>query len=239
MDPHSFNEGLTDNIVGHIYEQLARRNRQQEMEPALAESWTVVNDTTWRFTMRAGVKFSDGSAAHRRRRGVLDRACATGQLAAGLLCTPARQAHADRRAHVRAQAGKAQPAAAGAPAQRAHHERRLVQGQRRGAGARLHQEGGRPLHAQRDGHRAVRARALRARHPRHAGQEPGVVGPLRRQRDAHRLHTDRQRQHAHGRAAVGRRRFHPRHAPAGSAAVGARGQRSSWCRGPRTACCSS
>lgn len=62
MDPHSFNEGLTDNIVGHIYEQLARRNRQQQIEPALAESWTVVNDTTWRFTMRAGVKFADGSA---------------------------------------------------------------------------------------------------------------------------------------------------------------------------------
>jgi peptide/nickel transport system substrate-binding protein len=62
MDPHSFNEGLTDNIVGHIYEQLARRNRQQQMEPALAESWQVVNDTTWRFTVRAGVKFSDGSA---------------------------------------------------------------------------------------------------------------------------------------------------------------------------------
>jgi peptide/nickel transport system substrate-binding protein len=61
MDPHSFNEGLTDNIAGHIYEQLARRNRQQQIEPALAERWTVVNDTTWRFTMRAGVKFADGS----------------------------------------------------------------------------------------------------------------------------------------------------------------------------------
>ena len=61
LDPHSFNEGLTDNILGHVYEQLARRNRQQVMEPALAESWTLVNDTTWRFTVRAGVKFSDGS----------------------------------------------------------------------------------------------------------------------------------------------------------------------------------
>ena len=27
-----------------------------KIEPALAESWTVVNDTTWRFTMRAGVE---------------------------------------------------------------------------------------------------------------------------------------------------------------------------------------
>jgi peptide/nickel transport system substrate-binding protein len=61
MDPHSFNEGLTDNIVGHVYEQLARRARDQSIEPALAESWAVLNDTTWRFTMRAGVKFSDGS----------------------------------------------------------------------------------------------------------------------------------------------------------------------------------
>jgi peptide/nickel transport system substrate-binding protein len=61
MDPHSFNEGLTDNIVGHIYEQLARRARDQSVEPALAERWTVVDDTTWRFTMRAGVRFSDGS----------------------------------------------------------------------------------------------------------------------------------------------------------------------------------
>jgi len=61
LDPHSFNEGLTDNVLGHVYEQLARRNRQQQIEPALAESWTVVDDTTWRFTMRAGVKFSDGT----------------------------------------------------------------------------------------------------------------------------------------------------------------------------------
>jgi peptide/nickel transport system substrate-binding protein len=61
LDPHSFNEGLTDSVLGHVYEQLARRNRQQQIEPALAESWQVVNDTTWRFTMRAGVKFSDGT----------------------------------------------------------------------------------------------------------------------------------------------------------------------------------
>ncbi|MBL8340945.1 MAG: ABC transporter substrate-binding protein [Rubrivivax sp.] len=61
LDPHSFNEGLTDSVLGHVYEQLARRNRQQQIEPALAERWEVVNDTTWRFTMRAGVKFSDGT----------------------------------------------------------------------------------------------------------------------------------------------------------------------------------
>ena len=61
LDPHSFNEGLTDNILGHIYEQLARRNRQQQIEPALAQAWQVLDDTTWRFTLRAGVRFADGS----------------------------------------------------------------------------------------------------------------------------------------------------------------------------------
>ena len=61
MDPHAFNEGLTNNINGLIYEQLVRRGRQQELVPSLAESWTVVNDTTWRFTLRRGVKFHDGT----------------------------------------------------------------------------------------------------------------------------------------------------------------------------------
>jgi peptide/nickel transport system substrate-binding protein len=61
MDPHSFNEGLTSNIVGHVYELLAQRDRRQQIVPALAESWVAVDEKTWRFTMRAGVKFSDGS----------------------------------------------------------------------------------------------------------------------------------------------------------------------------------
>ncbi len=61
LDPHSFNEGFTDSLVGHVYEQLVRVDRDQRRVPGLAESWTVVNDTTWRFTIRRGVVFSDGS----------------------------------------------------------------------------------------------------------------------------------------------------------------------------------
>ncbi len=61
MDPHAFNEGFSDSVVGHVYEQLARRARDQRIEPALAESWTVVDDKTWRFTVRSGVQFSDGT----------------------------------------------------------------------------------------------------------------------------------------------------------------------------------
>ncbi|HEU0200286.1 MAG TPA: ABC transporter substrate-binding protein [Burkholderiaceae bacterium] len=61
MDPHSFNENLTQNITGHVYETLARRARDQRLEPSLAVRWTIVDDRTWRFHLRRGVKFHDGT----------------------------------------------------------------------------------------------------------------------------------------------------------------------------------
>jgi peptide/nickel transport system substrate-binding protein len=60
-DPHSQNEGLTNNINSLIYEFLVDRDKELGLRPALAESWTQVNPTTWRFKLRAGVKFHDGT----------------------------------------------------------------------------------------------------------------------------------------------------------------------------------
>ena len=60
-DPHSQNEGLTNNINSLIYEFLVQRDKNLGLIPALAESWTQVNPTTWRFKLRAGVKFHDGT----------------------------------------------------------------------------------------------------------------------------------------------------------------------------------
>ncbi len=60
-DPHSQNEGLTNNINSLIYEFLVQRDKQLGLIPALAESWTQVNPTTWRFKLRPGVKFHDGT----------------------------------------------------------------------------------------------------------------------------------------------------------------------------------
>ena len=60
-DPHSQNEGLTNNINSLIYEYLVNRDKQLGLAPALAESWTQVNPTTWRFKLRTGVKFHDGT----------------------------------------------------------------------------------------------------------------------------------------------------------------------------------
>jgi len=60
-DPHSQNENLTNNINAQIYEFLVVRDKQLKQVPGLAESWTQVNPTTWRFKLRPGVKFHDGT----------------------------------------------------------------------------------------------------------------------------------------------------------------------------------
>ncbi len=61
-DPHSQNEGLTNNINQLVYEfLLVSATRQLNLVPSLAESWTAVNPTTWRFKLRPGVKFHDGT----------------------------------------------------------------------------------------------------------------------------------------------------------------------------------
>ena len=62
LDPHSQNEGL--NIVANlwVYDGLLRYNEKFELTPALATAWEQVTPTLWRFKLREGVKFHDGSA---------------------------------------------------------------------------------------------------------------------------------------------------------------------------------
>ena len=60
-DPHSQNENLTNNINSLVYEFLLVRDKTLGLQPALAESWTQTSPTTWRFKLRPGVKFHDGT----------------------------------------------------------------------------------------------------------------------------------------------------------------------------------
>ncbi len=48
-------------IATHIFEPLVRMDADNIPQPALAESWTAVDDTTWEFKLRQGVTFHDGS----------------------------------------------------------------------------------------------------------------------------------------------------------------------------------
>ena len=61
LDPHSANEILTNSFKMNLYEGLVRWSRDFEPEPALAESWTNVDPLTWRFKLRRGVTFHDGT----------------------------------------------------------------------------------------------------------------------------------------------------------------------------------
>ncbi len=61
MDPHSQNEGLTNSINGQIYEKLVTRDRHLAIVPGLASSWQQTAPLVWRFKLRAGVKFHDGT----------------------------------------------------------------------------------------------------------------------------------------------------------------------------------
>src|SRR5207245_9357302 len=61
MDPHSQNELLTNSINGQMYETLVNRGRKLEIVPALATEWQQIDPLTWRFTLRKGVRFHDGT----------------------------------------------------------------------------------------------------------------------------------------------------------------------------------
>ena len=61
LDPHSADEALSNSFKNNLYEGLVRFNEKLQPEPALAVSWKAVNPTTWRFQLRKGVTFHDGT----------------------------------------------------------------------------------------------------------------------------------------------------------------------------------
>src|ERR1700733_5938725 len=61
MDPMALFETFTLATQGAVYEGLVRTNEKLEFEPALAVSWEQTSPTVWRFKLRPGVKFQDGS----------------------------------------------------------------------------------------------------------------------------------------------------------------------------------
>jgi peptide/nickel transport system substrate-binding protein len=60
LDPHAANELSANIMFYHFYDALVQRTPELEFRPALAESWQVVDDTTWVFKLRRGVKFHNG-----------------------------------------------------------------------------------------------------------------------------------------------------------------------------------
>ena len=61
MDPHSLNESLQLNFLLNIYEPLVGRGKNLELIPLLATDWKQTAPTVWRFNLRRGVSFHDGT----------------------------------------------------------------------------------------------------------------------------------------------------------------------------------
>ena len=61
MDPHGLFETMTLGFQRSIYEGLVARDESMKMVGALAERWENVEPNTWRFHLRKGVEFHDGS----------------------------------------------------------------------------------------------------------------------------------------------------------------------------------
>ena len=192
--------GILVNI--NMFDSLLHRNTKLEYEPSLATSWKAINDTTWEFKLRKGVKFHNGDPltaedvkfSFER----VTRAWQGEEEVAAVRQHPRDQGSQDRRRrddpHRHRQAV---PAAAGAAgvlpdrAQEAHREgrRRGVRhhGRRSGpgpgsswSGSAISTSGSRPSTAHWRGKPAVQAPRV-PRHPRgrHAGRrdEDGRRGP--------------------------------------------------------------
>jgi peptide/nickel transport system substrate-binding protein len=61
LDPHFHNLGPNNQVSKHVFETLVKADEQQNLKPGLAESWKPIDDTTWEWKLRKGVRWHDGS----------------------------------------------------------------------------------------------------------------------------------------------------------------------------------
>jgi len=61
LDPHYSALGPHAEAAKHIFDTLVWSGDDLQIEPGLATSWKVLDENTWEFKLREGVKFHDGS----------------------------------------------------------------------------------------------------------------------------------------------------------------------------------
>ncbi len=61
MDPHSLNESLQLDFTANIYDALVARDKDLSLIPSLATAWKQTSPNVWRFELRKGVQFHDGT----------------------------------------------------------------------------------------------------------------------------------------------------------------------------------
>jgi len=61
IDPHLVNIAPNNAVAWHLYDALALVDADTRLVPGLATAWRTIDDRTWEFTLRKGVRFHDGS----------------------------------------------------------------------------------------------------------------------------------------------------------------------------------
>ena len=61
LDPHWSTLGGHIEALRHVYDSLIAQDEALNLKPGLAVSWKAIDDKTWEFKLRDGVKFHDGS----------------------------------------------------------------------------------------------------------------------------------------------------------------------------------
>jgi len=62
MDPHLYTLTPNSALAQHVFDNLVHRDAQARLVPGLAESWKLVDDSTWEFRLRQGVTFHNGAS---------------------------------------------------------------------------------------------------------------------------------------------------------------------------------
>ncbi|HEY6133286.1 MAG TPA: ABC transporter substrate-binding protein [Rubrivivax sp.] len=61
MDPHALALLYHSRVAFQVYDSLVHRDAQFKLEPGLATAWQMSGPTVWRFKLRSGVTFHDGT----------------------------------------------------------------------------------------------------------------------------------------------------------------------------------
>lgn len=61
LDPRNATGTTTAQVLGHLFSSLVKTDEKGAIVNDLAESYSVVNDTTWKFKLKDGITFHDGS----------------------------------------------------------------------------------------------------------------------------------------------------------------------------------
>jgi peptide/nickel transport system substrate-binding protein len=60
FDAHVFSDQPTYNVILNVFDTLVERGPDMQLRPLLAESYRLIDDSTWQFKLRKGIQFTNG-----------------------------------------------------------------------------------------------------------------------------------------------------------------------------------